>query len=80
MSDLGSFKVCGLRNSSSFVDATRVKNENSSECSNPAMEACNPNASPENIICVSDLSQCGITDIKVFTTENDMNAFLNGLS
>ena len=66
MSDLGDFKVCGKRNSIPFISAVRAKSSSSKECSEDGFVACNPDASPENIICVKDLAQCGITDIRIF--------------
>ena len=77
MSDLGGYKICGRRNSGSFVEAVRVNGIGSRECALDNFVACNPSASPENIICVQDLSTCGITDIKLFENEIDMNSFLS---
>ena len=35
MSDLGGFKVCGIRNSPSFIDAVRAMGPGSNECADP---------------------------------------------
>jgi hypothetical protein len=76
MSDLGGFKVCGIRNAPPFVNAVRVKSADSKECSDPTFLLCNPTASAENIVCVQDLNQCGITDIKAFQNQSELNDFL----
>jgi hypothetical protein len=74
MSDLGGYRVCGATDSTPFKDAVRVNSDR--ECTKSGYVACNPEASVENILCVEDLSQCGITDIKIFEFTRDATRFL----
>jgi hypothetical protein len=66
MTDLGGYKICGLRGGDPFAIATRATAD--AYCSNPDYKVCNDDADKANIICVpvdKHPASCPITDIRV---------------
>ena len=52
MADLGSYRICGARNADTFLESVRGKSDGSG-CAQEGFIACNPDAEPENMLCVA---------------------------
>ena len=72
LTDLGGFKICGLRGGKSFMEMQRPI-DMKGNCPE-GFQVCNPDAEADNRVCTKNLDECPINDIKLVTNKDgDIN-------